>query len=54
MEKRTPHTKLAVVKTLAEAGKLRTTHAARLGANAPGLTFGDMLEVVLALTVADF
>jgi motility quorum-sensing regulator/GCU-specific mRNA interferase toxin len=37
MEKSVPHCKLAVVKTLVEAGKVRTTHAARVGATALGL-----------------
>lgn len=54
MEKRTPHCKLTVVKTLVEAGKVRTTHAARAGANDLGFTFSDMLNVVMALTSADF
>ncbi len=54
MEKRTPHCKLSVVKALAEAGKVRTTHAARTGANELGLAFSDMLAVVMALTTADF
>jgi motility quorum-sensing regulator/GCU-specific mRNA interferase toxin len=54
MEKRTPHCKLAQVRTLIEAGKVRTTHAARCGANELGLEFSDMLAVVLALTPADF
>ena len=54
MEKPTPHCKLTVVKTLVEAGKVRTTHAARSGANELGLAFSDMLDVVMALTPADF
>jgi len=54
MEKRTPHCKLAVVKALVEAGKVRTTHAARAGANELGFEFSDMLAVVMALTAADF
>ncbi|WP_323836930.1 type II toxin-antitoxin system MqsR family toxin [Photorhabdus africana] len=54
MEKRTPHCKLSVVKALIEAGKVRTTHAARVGANELGLEFSDMLAVVMALTPADF
>lgn len=54
MEKRTPHCKLAVVKTLVEAGKVRTTHAARVGANELGLELSEMLDVVMALTPADF
>ncbi len=54
MEKRSPHCKLSVVKALIEAGKLRTTHAARVGANDLGLSLSDMLDVVMALTPADF
>lgn len=54
MEKRTPHCKLTLVKALVEAGKVRTTHAARAGANELGLTLSDMLDVVMALTPADF
>jgi motility quorum-sensing regulator/GCU-specific mRNA interferase toxin len=54
MEKRTPHCKLPVVKALVEAGKVHTTHAARVGANELGLEFSDMLAVVVALTPADF
>lgn len=54
MEKRTPHCKLAMVKALVEAGKVRTTHAARAGANELGFEFSDMLDVVMALTSADF
>ena len=54
MEKRVPHCKLSVVKALVEAGKVRTTHAARVGANELGLAFSDMLDVVMALTSADF
>jgi len=54
MEKRTPHCKLSVVKVLVEAGQVRTTHAARSGANELGFAFSDMLDVVMALTPADF
>ena len=54
MEKRTPHCKLAVVKALVEAGKVRTTHAARSGANELGFGLADMLAVVMALAPSDF
>jgi motility quorum-sensing regulator / GCU-specific mRNA interferase toxin len=54
MEKPTPHCKLAVVKALISAGKVRATHSARLGATALGLEFADMLAVVTALTPVDF
>ena len=54
MEKRSPHCKLSVVKVLIEAGAVRTTQTARLGATAMGFDFDDMLAVVMALTAADF
>lgn len=54
MEKRTPHCKLSAIKALIEVGKVRTTHAARVGANELGLGLSDMLAVVMALTPADF
>lgn len=54
MEKRVAHCKLAAIKALVEAGKVRTTHSARAGANELGLTLSDMLNVVMALTPMDF
>ena len=54
MEKRNPHCKLGSIKTLVEEGRVRTTHAARAGADALGFDFSDMLSVVMALTPADF
>lgn len=54
MEKRPPHCNLATAEALLEAGKVRTTHAARAGANELGIEFSDMLAVVMALTPADF
>jgi len=54
MEKRIPHCKLPVVQALVEAGRVRTTHAARVGANELGLTLSEMLDVVMTLTPADF
>ena len=54
MEKATPHCKLAVVKAMVGAGKVRTTRGAREGAVALGLDFDGMLAVVMALTTADF
>ena len=54
MEKQTPHCKLAVIRALVEAGKVRTTHAARTGATELGLALSDMLDVVMALTPTDF
>lgn len=54
MEKKTPHSKLSVVKSLVQAGKVRTTQSARVGAIDMGLDFQGMLDVVMALTPADF
>lgn len=54
MEKRTPHCPLPVIKTLIEAGKVRTTHAARIGANALGFNYAEMLAVVAGLKPTDF
>jgi motility quorum-sensing regulator/GCU-specific mRNA interferase toxin len=54
MEKSTPHCKLSVIKALVEARKVRTTHAARAGADALGFDYAEMLAVVSALTTADF
>ena len=54
MEKAIPHCKLAVVKAMVGAGKVRTTRGAREGAVALGLDFDGMLAVVMALTTADF
>ena len=54
MEKRTPHCKLAEVKSLVARGKVRATRSARLGATELGLDISDMLAVVMALTATDF
>ena len=54
MEKRTPHCPLSVVKTLIEAGKVRTTQSARYGAAALDLDYRGMLAVIQALTPGDF
>ena len=54
MEKPSPHCKLPVVKALIQAGKVRATNSARLGATAMGLELSDMLVVLIALTPADF
>jgi motility quorum-sensing regulator/GCU-specific mRNA interferase toxin len=53
MEKRTPHCKLAVVKSLVNAGKVRTTHLARAGAIELGFDLADMLAVVVAPCVSE-
>jgi motility quorum-sensing regulator/GCU-specific mRNA interferase toxin len=54
MEKSTPHCKLPTVKALIAAGKVRTTVSALTGAAALGLDFEGIVQVVRALTPADF
>ncbi|MFY9478029.1 MAG: type II toxin-antitoxin system MqsR family toxin [Aquabacterium sp.] len=55
MEKSTPHCKLHVVKALVQAGQVRTTTSALIGARALGIdTVAGMCEVVMALTSAHF
>jgi|ERR1017187_611980 motility quorum-sensing regulator/GCU-specific mRNA interferase toxin len=54
MEKRTPHCKLAVVKGLVAAGKVRTTVSALAGGAALGFGFEEIIGVVAALTPRDF
>ena len=54
MEKYTPHCKLSTIKALIEADKVRSTQSALRGAAALGFDFLGMLEVVNALTSADF
>ena len=54
MEKRTPHCKLAVVKTMVAAGKVRTTVSALAGGAALGFGFDEIVGVVAALTPRDF
>ena len=54
MEKRKPHCPLAVIHALVEQGQVRATMTALGGAAAMDLTFDDMLDVVRALTLADF
>ena len=54
MEKATPHSKLAVVRTLIEAGKVRSTQSALVGAAAMGFNFEEIVAVIMALTPKDF
>jgi motility quorum-sensing regulator / GCU-specific mRNA interferase toxin len=54
MEKRVPHCKLAVLKALVIAGKVRPTLSALTGAAEMGLDFNEMKNVVLQLQSADF
>ena len=54
MEKQTPHCKLAVVKALVAAGKVRATVSALSGGAALGFSFTEIVSVVAALTASDF
>ena len=54
MEKRKPHCPLPVLHTLVEQGQVRATMTALSGAAAMDLGFEDMLNVIRALTSADF
>ena len=54
MEKRTPHCKLAVVKTMLAEGRVRTTVSALAGGAALGFGFEEIIGVVAALTQRDF
>ena len=54
MEKRTPHCKLAVVKTMLAAGKVRIAISALAGGAALGFGFEEIVGVVAALTPRDF
>ena len=54
MEKATPQCKLPVIKTLVEAGKVRSTQSALAGAAALGFDFAGVLAVIMSLTSKDF
>ncbi len=54
MEKRSPHCRLAAIKSLVEAGKVRATWSALQGAAQLGFDFSAMLDVVMTLTPSDF
>ena len=54
MEKGTPHCPLVIVKTLIDAGKVRSTVSALAGAAALGFDFDGILGVIRALSQADF
>jgi motility quorum-sensing regulator/GCU-specific mRNA interferase toxin len=54
VEKRTPHCKLAVVKALVAAGKVRSTVSALVGGAALGFDFAGIVSIVEALTPRDF
>jgi len=54
VEKRTPHCKLAIVKTMVAAGKVRATVSALAGGAALGFSFEEIVAVVAALTAREF
>ena len=54
MEKATPHCKLAIVKALIEAGKVRSTQSALVGAAAMGFDFDGIVAIIMALMPKDF
>lgn len=54
MEKRIPHYPMLDVKTLIQEGRVRSTVSALAGGAALGFDFDGMLEVIKALTLADF
>lgn len=54
MEKKTPRCPLPVIKALIEADRLRTTHSARVVANALWFDFAEMQAVIARLKPADY
>jgi len=54
MEKYIPHCELSTVKAMLEAGKVRITTSALAGADALGLDFDEIVNIVMALTSMDF
>jgi len=54
MAKATPHRKLAAVKALIEAGRLRSTQSALVGAAAVGFDFAGIVAVIMSLKPEDF
>ena len=54
MEKGIPHCRLAVIRAMVGAGKVRSTGSALAGAAALGFDFKGMLAVVQTLTSDDF
>ncbi|MCC6589518.1 MAG: type II toxin-antitoxin system MqsR family toxin [Bryobacterales bacterium] len=54
MEKRTPHCRLALMKSLVAAGKVRATVSALSGGAALGFGFEEIVAIVAALTPRDF
>ena len=54
MEKSTPHSPLAIVKSLVIAGRIRVTSSALASAAVLDLGFSEIVAVVGALTARDF
>jgi len=54
MEKYTPHCPLRTVKVLLEAGKVRITTTALIGAEMLGLDFDMVVSIVMGLSERDF
>lgn len=54
MEKRTPHCKLAAVKAMVSAGRVRATVSALAGGAALGFSFEEIVGIVADLTLKDF
>jgi motility quorum-sensing regulator/GCU-specific mRNA interferase toxin len=54
MEKRAPHCRLSKARELLDAGRVRATASALSGGASLGLDFDLMLDVVRALSAADF
>jgi motility quorum-sensing regulator/GCU-specific mRNA interferase toxin len=54
MEKFKPHCELSIVKAMLKAGKVRITATASIDAEALGLDFDGVVDVVMELTMKDF
>jgi motility quorum-sensing regulator/GCU-specific mRNA interferase toxin len=54
MEKRTPHSKLSLVKSMVEAGQVNATRSALTSAEIMGLGFDDIIDIIMALSQKDF
>ncbi|MVF25000.1 type II toxin-antitoxin system MqsR family toxin [Methylocaldum sp. BRCS4] len=54
MEKRTPHCKLSIIKSLIAEGKVRATKTAPEGGSVLGFDFDGIVSVIMDLTPKDF
>lgn len=54
MEKRVPHHKLSLVKTLIHEGKVKATLSALTGASKLDLTFEGIINIIKTLSPSDF